>query len=157
MNFLSALFTGIAVSSNPQPAQADQTQPPPAVHVASIEKVPAATALTEADVDLYLHVMRGAADRIAQATGDDKAAIDFMRETKGAAAQSPESAMLERRAADLSNYDETIADEEGVKARYDSVKHEVETPKDSNQAVLAPHQSEIEALQNQVHGFMNGK
>jgi hypothetical protein len=147
MNFLSAFFTGIAVTASPSPQPAVDTQQ---VQVASVQTVPdfSVTPLTEADVDLYLHVMHGAADHVAHA-GENRAA--------------------------LVNYDETVAEREGVKKRYDAVKVAVDarvadnapTPLAEGQtehsvtqaddALLAPHKDEILALQNQVHGSMNGR
>jgi hypothetical protein len=132
MNIFSALFTGIAVWSNPTPAPvATDAQP---VQVAVVQVAPNydVTPLSEADVDLYLEVMRGAADHIAQATGDDRAALDFVRANHGniPSAQDTQNAqettMLLTRAMNLSNYDETIADRRGVKRRYDSIKEAVD-------------------------------
>lgn len=174
MDFISAMFTGIAISASPASQQpATDTQATTAqMQVASISQSPdfSATALSDADVALYLQIMRSAADHVAQASGDDRAAIDYAKATKSGSADatgpgsSSETAMLQSRARDLSTYDEKLAGDQGVKARYDAVKGEIEGKGAANPAVqeadskvLAPHQDEIQSLQNEVHGFMNGR
>jgi hypothetical protein len=176
MNFVAAMFTGIAITANPASQQPATQQPATSANVvapmqvASIPQTPdfSVTALSETDVALYLQIMRGAADHIAQANGDDRAAIDYMQATKagspGTAPASGETAMLERRAQDLSTYDEKLAEDQGVKARYDAVKGEIEGQGPANPAVqeadskvVDPHRDEIQSLQNKVRGFMNGR
>jgi hypothetical protein len=169
MDFISAMFTGIAISASPasqQPAT-DANATTAQMQVASISQAPdfTVTALSETDVALYLQIMRGAADHLAQASGDDRAAIDYMKANKaGSAPASGETAMLQQRAQDLSAYDEKLAGDQGVKARYDAVKSEIEgqgapnpAVQEADSKVLAPHQDEIQSLQNEVHGFMNGR
>jgi hypothetical protein len=144
MNIFSAMFTGLAVwsspSSGPPTADTQSTQ------VAMVEVVPnfQVTALSQADLDMYLDVMRGAAGHIAQVSSPNR----------GAETASPPG-----------TYDEAVADKQGVRARYDAVKAVVEAPAGSDaasdalvrtadEAVLAPHASEIQALQKQVNGFI---
>ena len=185
MNILSAFFTGVAVAANPGPSPADAPPVPQAqMQVASIPAEPKydVTPLTSIDVDLYVQIMRVAADYVEHATGEDKAALDYVREAKANTSGAPasgmaepatsrEAAMLEQRAADLSNYDETVAGERGVKSRYDAIKATIDaqvgagpagTPaqaavRDADQKVLAPKLAEIQTLQNEVRGFMYGR
>ena len=98
--------------------------------------------LAKADVDLYLGILRAAATHNAQLTGDDKAAVDFTLQmqrhppknppaghmpTPAEIAEMTRNANLAARAAVLASYDEEIAQQRGVAARYDAIKNEVET------------------------------
>ncbi len=152
MNLFTAVFTGFAVWSNPAPATApDHATAPQAVAGVPNYDV---TALTEADVDLYLEVMRAAANHVAHANGGD---------------------------THLADYDDVVASRREVRARYDAIRAVVEaqlgtspangavtaTPAglNANEAavraadkdLLAPHAGEIQSLQNEVHGVINGK
>jgi hypothetical protein len=149
MNLFTAVFTGFAVWSNPAPATApDHATAPQAVAGVPNYDV---TALTEADVDLYLDVMRAAANHVAHTNGG------------------------------LTDYDDVVADRREVRARYDAIRAVVErqlgtssangavtaTPAELNgneaavraadKDLLAPHAGEIQSLQNEVHGVINGK
>jgi hypothetical protein len=143
MNLFSALFTGLAVWSGPpsSPVAVDGH----ATQVATVEVVPnyQVTPLSEADVDIYLRVMRGAASHIAQVSNADGA--------KGLSANG--------------TYDEAVADRQGIRRRYDAIKTAVSAQtgpvagsdavlRTADEAVLAPHASEIQALQKQVNGFI---
>ena len=98
--------------------------------------------LGKADVDLYLDILRAAAAHNAHLTGDDKAAVDFTLQMQRHPPQNPaaghmptpaemnqmiRNANLSARAAVLASYDDTIAQQRGVAARYDAIKNEVET------------------------------
>ncbi|MGD0145108.1 MAG: hypothetical protein ABSC92_18310 [Rhizomicrobium sp.] len=146
MNLFSAVFTGLAVWSSPPsgPATSDAYT----IQVATVDVVPnyQVTPLSEADVDVYLRVMRSAADHIG-------------RVSMGSGATG---------AADPGTYDEAVADRQGVRARYDAIKAAVDaqvgpgaasdTPVEvADRAVLAPHATEIQALQKQVSGFIYGQ
>ena len=145
MNIFSALFTGLAVWSAPGPAAVDgQTTQVAAVEVAPNSQV---APLSQADVDVYLEVMRGAAGHIAQVSSADS---------------------MTASASPLGTYDEAVADQQGVRPRYDAVKAVVEAEigpaagSDSpvpaaDEALLAPHATEIRALQKQVNGFIYGQ
>jgi hypothetical protein len=197
MNIFSAVFTGIAVSANPVPTIDTNSQ---AVETAAVEIVPdySVAPLTDQDVSVYLDVMRAAADHVAHASGDDEAAVEFVRAAYTTAsnggtttvADPQKTAMLLQRAVQLSTYDEMIAREVGIAQRYDAIKATIvaqmgptsvaascdgdwdkgtATPAQIEQgaaeaaafatdkAVLAPHAAEIQALQNQVRGFMYGR
>ncbi len=99
------------------------------------------TAITQADLQLYLSVMHGAADRLTHAKGDDAAALALMRKTHGnlgsPPGNDPRAALawykthqhdteLLTRALSLSNIDDDIAKQRGVGARYDGIKGAVE-------------------------------
>ena len=146
MNLFSAVFTGLAVWSSPTsvPANADGN----ATQIAMVEAVPnyEVTALSQADVDIYLQVMRASADHIQHVS------------MPGAAAAP----------ATPGTYDEAVAEQQGVRPRYDAIKTVVqaqldpavasETPfRAADDALLAPHASEIQALQKQVNGFIYGQ
>jgi len=143
MNLFSAVFTGLAVWSSPAsaPAAADART----AQAATVEVVPnyQVTPLSETDVDIYLGVMRGAAGHIAQ---DSSAA--------GAVASS-----------NTGTYDEAVASQQGIRGRYDAIKTVVDAAagpaagsetaiRTADEAVLAPHATEIQALQKQVNGFI---
>ena len=144
MNLLSAFLTGMAVW--PAPPSTPATANAPAVQVATVDVAPnyRLTALSASDVDMYLRVMRGAADHIAQVSTPDSAAVF----------SSPPGV-----------YDEVVAERQGVRPRYDAVKTVVEagtgpaaasdtTVQRADAALLAPHATEIQALQKQVNGFI---
>jgi hypothetical protein len=97
------------------------------------------TPLTQADVNLYLSIMRAAAAHNAHLTGDDKAAVDYMAylrknppkpitamPTPAQMKEMERNAALSGRAAELASYDEVIAKQRGVADRYDGIKNEVE-------------------------------
>ncbi|MGN6514791.1 MAG: hypothetical protein ACTHLR_03005 [Rhizomicrobium sp.] len=97
------------------------------------------TPLTQADVDLYMSIMRAAAQHNTHLTGDDKAAVAYAvslqktppkpRTGMPSAAeikQMERNAQLAARSADLASYDEVIAKQRNVEARYDGIKSEVE-------------------------------
>lgn len=97
------------------------------------------TPLTKADVDLYMDIMRAAAQHNTHLSGDDKAAVDYAvnlqkhppKPVTGmpSAAQMKEmerDAQLSGRAAELASYDEVIAKQRNVEPRYDGIKNEVE-------------------------------
>jgi len=128
----SAAIAGCQRSAaNAVPARSDAS---PAASVAAASPAarptPAASSvispLTNADVDLYLTVMRAAADRVAHATGQDKAAIDLARQVAHGATPTPDQATLLVRAADLAQADVDIAKARGVEARYEQVRGVVE-------------------------------
>lgn len=81
--------------------------------------------LTQADVDLYLGIMREAANQIAYATGDDKAALDFMK-SKRTGAMTPAQTKLFMRALQLSQLDDQIAEQKGVAEHYEAVREVIE-------------------------------
>ena len=111
-----------------------------------------AAPLAKSDVDLYVSVMKQAADHVSHATGADKDAIAYMRKYHGnpPAAQPPNfdmsnasdpkqaAAMMKAmqeyskkaeltsailaRATTLSQYDEEVAKQRHVQAHYDDVK-----------------------------------
>jgi hypothetical protein len=97
------------------------------------------TPLTKADVDFYLDILRVAAAHNARLTGDDKAAVDLTIQwqkhppppptgtpTPAQMQQMIRNSGLAARAADLASYDEKIAEQRGVQARYDAIKSEME-------------------------------
>jgi hypothetical protein len=99
------------------------------------------TPLTQADVDLYMSIMRAAAAHNAHLTGDDKAAVDYVANlqkhppapmatdhmpTPAQIQQMERNATLGSRAAQLASYDEEIARQRGVEERYDGIKNEAE-------------------------------
>lgn len=97
------------------------------------------TPLTQADVDLYLSIMRAAAQHNTHLTGDDKAAVEYAvnlqkhppKEISGMPSatemkQMERNAQLSGRAAELVSYDEVIARQRNVEARYDGIKSEVD-------------------------------
>ncbi|MGH6870842.1 MAG: hypothetical protein ACREHE_04975 [Rhizomicrobium sp.] len=86
--------------------------------------------MTQADVDLYLGILRAAAAHNQHLTGDDKLAVDLsIQSQKGAMPKMDPSRManLMARAAILASYDEEVAKQRGVSARYDAIKNEMET------------------------------
>src|SRR5580704_11724025 len=88
-----------------------------------------ATPLTESDIDLYLDIMRAAADRIKNATGQDRAALDLMKQVssgKTNGAMTPDQAALLAHAAQLAQIDEQIAAQRGVQPRYDAIRGVIE-------------------------------
>jgi hypothetical protein len=87
------------------------------------------TPLTEADIDLYLDIMRAAADKITNATGQDRAALDLMKQVnsgKTNGALTPDQAALLARVAQLAQIDEQIAAQRGVQPRYDAIRGVIE-------------------------------
>ncbi|HTQ15045.1 MAG TPA: hypothetical protein VMH86_14310 [Rhizomicrobium sp.] len=94
----------------------------------------AITPMTKADVDFYLDIMRAAAAHNQHLAGDDKAAVDLTIQMQKhppdmshmTAGQMARNANLMARAADLASYDEKVAEQRGVTARYDAIKNEVE-------------------------------
>jgi hypothetical protein len=97
------------------------------------------TPLTKADVDFYLDILRAAAAHNAHLTGDDKAAVDLTIQWQKHPPQQPtgtptpaqmqqmiRNSELAARAAELASYDEKIAEQRGVQARYDAIKNEAE-------------------------------
>lgn len=99
------------------------------------------TAMTSADLQIYLSVMHAAADRLAHAKGDDAAAIALMRKTHGnlaaASGDDPQKIMawyrshqrdeeLLTHALDLENCDGDIAKARGAGDRYGGIKSAVE-------------------------------
>jgi hypothetical protein len=87
------------------------------------------TPLTEADIDLYLDIMKAAADRVTNATGQDRAALDLLRQVnsgKTTGALTPDQAALLAHAAQLTQVDEDIAAQRGVKSRYDAIRGVIE-------------------------------
>jgi len=98
------------------------------------------TPLTQADVDFYLDILRAAAAHNAHLTGDDKAAVDLTIQmekhpppaptgtpTPAQMQQMIRNSKLAARAAELASYDEQIAEQRGVQARYDAIKDEMES------------------------------
>ena len=98
--------------------------------------------LSKADVDLYLGILRTAATHNAHLTGDDKAAVDFTVQMQRHPPKNPapghmptpaemnqmiRNANLSARAAELASYDDAIAQQRGVAARYDAIRNEVES------------------------------
>ncbi len=98
--------------------------------------------LTKADIDLYLGVLRAAAAHNAHLAGDDKAAVDFTLQMQRHPPKAPtgdhmptpaeidqmtRAANLAARAAELASYDDAIAQQRGVAARYEAIKNEIET------------------------------
>ncbi|HUO97632.1 MAG TPA: hypothetical protein VMU01_03145 [Rhizomicrobium sp.] len=100
----------------------------------------AVTPLTKADVDLFMGILKAAADHNAHLTGADKEAYDFFMKNKSAPPPPPPNGqptpqwlqMMEHRsqllahAGELATYDVTIAKQRGVQKRYDAIKGEVE-------------------------------
>lgn len=97
------------------------------------------TPITQADMDLYMSIMRAAAQHNSHLTGDDKAAVDYtigLRKnppkpitgipTPAQIKEMERNAMLGGRAAELASYDDVIAKQRGVADRYDGIKNEVE-------------------------------
>jgi hypothetical protein len=97
------------------------------------------TPLTQGDVDLYMSILRAAAQHNAHLTGDDKAAVDYVvslqknppkpitgMPTQAQMKEMERNAALASRAAILSGYDEEIAKQRNVKDRYDGIKNEVD-------------------------------
>ena len=97
------------------------------------------TPLTKADVDFYLDILRAAAAHNAHLTGDDQAAVALVVQmekhppavpagtpTPAQMQQMMRNAKLAARAAELASYDEQIAEQRGVQARYDAIKGEME-------------------------------
>ena len=87
------------------------------------------TPLTEADIDLYLDIMKAAADRVTNATGQDRAALDLLRQVnsgKTTGALTPDQAALLAHAAQLAQVDEDIAAQRGVKSRYAAISGVIE-------------------------------
>jgi hypothetical protein len=99
------------------------------------------TPLTQADVDLYMSVMRAAAQHNAHLTGDDKAAVAYFADLKkhppqpisgdhmptpAQMQQMERNAQLSARAAQLASYDDVVAKQRGVEDRYDGIKNEVD-------------------------------
>jgi hypothetical protein len=97
------------------------------------------TPLTKADVDFYLDILRAAAAHNAHLTGDDKAAVDlavqYQKHPPAAPTGMPTPAQMQQmtrtanlmaRAAELASYDEKIAEQRGMQARYDEIKGEME-------------------------------
>jgi hypothetical protein len=87
------------------------------------------TPLTEADIDLYLDIMRAAADKITNATGQDRAALDLMKQVNSGkinGAMTPDQAALLAHAAQLAQVDEQIAAQRGVQPRYDAIRGVIE-------------------------------
>jgi len=97
------------------------------------------TPLTKADVDIYMEIMRAAAQHNTHLSAQDKAAVDYSislqkhppREISGMpnAAQMTQmerDAQLSARAAELASYDEVIAKQRNVETRYDGIKNQVE-------------------------------
>jgi len=85
--------------------------------------------LSDADVNLYLDIMKAAADQITNPSGQDRAAIDFARQVnsgKATGAVTPDQAQLLVHATQLAQLDETIAAQRGVQARYDAIRGVVE-------------------------------
>jgi hypothetical protein len=87
------------------------------------------TPMTQADVDLYISVMKAAADYIKNPSASDKAAMDFAKQvSKGNAPSpiSPEQAQMLARAATLAQYDMEIANQRGISKRYEAIRGTVE-------------------------------
>jgi len=87
------------------------------------------TPLTQSDIDLYLDIMRAAADKITNATGQDRAALDLMKQVnsgKTNGAMTPDQAALLAHAAQLAQIDEQIAAQRGVQPRYDAIRGVIE-------------------------------
>jgi len=97
------------------------------------------TPMTQADMDLYLSVMRAAADHNAHLGAADQAALKYMAdiskhpppEVDGIPSQAQmqemeRNAQMANRATELMMYDETVAQQRGVQARYDGIKGVVE-------------------------------
>jgi len=87
------------------------------------------TPMTQADVDLYIDVMKAAAAYIQNPSASDKAAMDFAKQVgagKITGTVTPEQAQMLARAATLAQYDEEIAKQRGISKRYDAIKGTVE-------------------------------
>ncbi len=85
--------------------------------------------LTVADVDLYLKVMRAAADRVKALSGADRAALktyaDLTSGRAPAQVPSPDQMAAMERATDLLALDTVVAREMGVVTRYRSIASRV--------------------------------
>jgi hypothetical protein len=87
------------------------------------------TPLTQADIDLYIDIMKAAADKITNATGDDRAAIDLMKKINSGqpgGTVNPDQAALLVRGTQLAQIDEKIAAQRGVQVRYDAIRGVIE-------------------------------
>ncbi|SRR5579885_395010 len=95
--------------------------------------------MTQADMDLYLSVMRAAADHNSHLSAADQAALKYMQDISKHPPQEPDgmptqaqlqqmekNAQLASRATALAMYDDTIAQQRGVQERYDGIKGVVE-------------------------------
>jgi hypothetical protein len=97
------------------------------------------TPMTQADMDLYLSIMRAAADHNSHLSAADQAALKYMQDigkhppqepagmpTQAQMQQMEKNAQLASRATQLIMYDDTIAQQRGVQAQYDGIKGVVE-------------------------------
>jgi hypothetical protein len=87
------------------------------------------TPLTQADIDLYTDIMKTAADKVTNATGDDRAAIDLMKKMNSgqpSGTVTPDQTALLVRGTQLAQIDEQIAAQRGVQPRYDAIRGVIE-------------------------------
>jgi hypothetical protein len=85
--------------------------------------------LTDADVTLYLDVMKAAADYVKNPSPSDKAAMDLMHQVnsgKITSAVTPEQAQMMARVATLAQYDMEIAKQRGISDRYEAIRGQIE-------------------------------
>lgn len=130
---VAVLLAGCGHSSNPDGGRQRESAKTAASSGSASERVPDArkyetTPLSDADVGLYLEVMRVAADHITHATGDDRAAIDLLRQVNAGKAQPTlEQANLLSRGTQLSEFDEEIAQQRGVEPTYMAIRGVIES------------------------------
>jgi hypothetical protein len=87
------------------------------------------TPLTEADIDLYIDIMKTAADKVTNATGQDRAAINLMKQMSSgqpSGTVTPDQTTLLVRGTQLAQIDEQIAAQRGVQPRYDAIRGVIE-------------------------------
>ncbi|MGB6431629.1 MAG: hypothetical protein WBF06_13670 [Candidatus Acidiferrales bacterium] len=87
------------------------------------------TPLTEADIDLYLDVMKAAADQITHETGRDRAALNLIRQVndgKLTGVLTPEQSGLLRRGVELRQLDDQIAVQRGEQKHYEAIRDVIE-------------------------------
>jgi hypothetical protein len=85
--------------------------------------------LTEADVNLYIDVMKAAADYVKNPSPSDKAAMDLLHQVnsgKVTSAVTPEQAQMMARVATLAQYDMEIAKQRGISDRYEAIRGAIE-------------------------------
>jgi hypothetical protein len=85
--------------------------------------------LAQADVDLYIDVMKAAADYVKNPSASDRAAMDFSAQVtsgKVTSTISPAQAQMLARTATLAQYDMEIAKQRGISERYEAIRGVVE-------------------------------
>ncbi|HYX68463.1 MAG TPA: hypothetical protein VE825_04980 [Terriglobales bacterium] len=114
--------------SSPAASTAPAAAPKPAEKVPDYEFEP----LTQADVDLYLGIMREAVVKFRQLPEADKAVLakeaDYYKHLKSGwhPAPTPEEVQLFTRSDELHHLDTDIARQKGVNARYIAVREAIE-------------------------------